>query len=458
MRRWLPWLAVPAIVSAFLLAGRATGPELLQDTDTRVLLAKISERGAPLSWFVSDWPLENHFYRPVSTLFFEMDAKLYGSHSAGYGLTNALLAVALVWASFWLFRELTSVPWVAGASVGLLGLWMLGTGLPEVLSSGARWLGFVVWIGLLRGGLRKLGAVALASGGLFFLSWSLPALAPLGGRILGWLPGRTASVMAVFLVLGLAAMARWVRLFAKPLPDPTPDSMTVPATKGTEVVPRVGLHGWMWWPLAGLGFLLALGSYEQAVVLPGLVVVLTVAFATARRRWAGWGWLGLSMSALALYVLVRVMVVPSDPSSYQAQQFRTGPGVWLSLFDYSLPGLTGVIGFSAFLEAGASAFFISDFWSRIGLGFGTVAVAVLLLGRLGRPYGVWPWLAALVAYLPMAWLKYFEHYHLLPAVFRAWAVVTIGAVALRAVAIAVSPPALVAPPRSDPAPGSLPRP
>lgn len=445
---------MPATVSVLLLSSRASGPELLRDTDTHVLLAKIAERGAPLSWFGGDWPLENHFYRPVSTLFFEMDAALYGSNPAGYGLTNALLAVAVIWAAFWLLREVTSVPWVSGASVALLGMWILGTGVPEASAVVARWLGFLVWLGLLRGGLGKLRPVALASGGLFFLAWALPAAAPLGGRILAWLPGRTASVMAVFLLLGLAAMARWVRQSSPALPDLPPDSLAVPATKGTEPAKRDVKNPWVWWAVAGACFLLALGSYEQAVVLPGLVAVL-MAVAAIRRRRVGWGWLGLSLGAVALYAAVRVTVVPSAPSGYHLQQFRTGPGVVLSLSDYSLPGASSLFGFSSYLDAGASVLFIPDFWARIGLALGTVAIAVLLLGRQGKPYGVWPWLAALVAYLPMAWLKYFEHYHLLPAVFRAWAVVMICAVVLRAAATAIAPPGLVAPRRPRPAPGSL---
>lgn len=445
---------MPAVLTALLLASRATGPALLEDTDTYVLLQKIAERGAPMSWFASDWPLENHFYRPVSTLFFELDAALYGGNAAGYGLTNALLAAALVWAAFWFFREATSMPWVAGASTGLFGLWIVGTGVPEVLATAARWMAFLVWLGLLRGGLKKLPQVALASGGLFFLSWALPAVAPLGGRIVGWLPGRTASVMSVFLVLGLAAMARWVRLCAPAGPAPPPDALDVPATKGTEPTPRDCRNGWVPVAVACLCFLLALCSYEQAVTIPLIVALLVVYFA-GRHKKAGWGWVALAAGTVVAYVAARVAVVPSEPSAYHHQQFRFGHGVWLSLSDYTLPALSGIYSLQSFTGTGLELVFISSFWSRVGLVFGSAAAVVLMLGRGGRPFGVWPWLAALAAYLPMAWLKYFEHYHLLPAVFRAWAVVALGTAALRAAATAVSPPGLAAPRRQRPSPGSL---
>ncbi|RYG37669.1 hypothetical protein EON81_05960, partial [bacterium] len=105
-RAWPGWLTI-ALCGVAVWFSRVGSASLLQDSDTAVLLAKIRERGNPLSWFAGDWPLGNHFYRPVSTLSFELDNALYGNHAEGYGATNALLAIACIAALFWMLRELT---------------------------------------------------------------------------------------------------------------------------------------------------------------------------------------------------------------------------------------------------------------------------------------------------------------------------------------------------------------
>jgi hypothetical protein len=455
VRSWLPWWLVPVAVAGWIVAHRATGAELLEDTDTRVLLAKLDERDAPFSWFLTDWPLENHFYRPVSTLTFELDRWLHGGGAPGYGLTNAVLAGLVVLAAFWLVREASGRPWLAAGTSLLLGVWHLGTGLPEALAGGLQWAGFLVWAGLLRG-RRNLGPVAVASGTLFFLSWAVPALVPLGGRVVGWLPGRTASTMTLFLVLGLAASARWTRL-AGPLREEAPAMATdIPATKGTPP-PVPSRRAWLLLVAAAVSWLLAFGCYEQAVAVVPLSLALSAVMAGQGRRYS---WLapGLAMGALAVYVAVRVAVVPSEPSRYHLQQFRDGPGVVLSLLDYALPGANALRLAAAYADAGLSALFIPTWWGAVGLAAGTAAAIVAGLRGDGPPGRLWPWAMALLAYAPMACLKFFEHYHLLPAVFRAWGVVALLGTALRAALSAVGPPAVAAPRRPGSAPGSLLRP
>jgi hypothetical protein len=125
VKRWASAFAVVAFLCALIFAGRAPGPGLLEDTDTATLLRVVQERNSPLSWFLGDWPLENHFYRPVSTLLFEADRAMYGKDAAGYGTTNALLAMACVAALFWFVRELTDRPAFACAAASLFALWHL---------------------------------------------------------------------------------------------------------------------------------------------------------------------------------------------------------------------------------------------------------------------------------------------------------------------------------------------
>jgi hypothetical protein len=236
VRRWAPWLAVPFLASWAVLAARATSPGLFEDSDTRVLLDALVRRGDPWSWFAGDWPLGNHFYRPVSTLFFEADLRAHGQSAAGFGLTNALLAVASVWLLFWLVAEWTRRPGLAAASAALFGAWHLG---------GAGWvppicwaLAVAVWIGLLRGGMAKAGPCLTASVSWAFVATQALPVAEFGSRIVGWLPGRTASTMTVFALLAMASAARFWRLTSGRRTGPMPSPTDVPGTRGSTMAAR----------------------------------------------------------------------------------------------------------------------------------------------------------------------------------------------------------------------------
>ena len=248
VKRWIG-AAIAVLVSCVpILLSHATSREMLQDTDTKVLLATIRAKNAPYSWFSSEWPLHNHFYRPVSTLSFELDNRLYGSNAAGYGMTNALLCVACVLLLFWFLRELTDQPGVAAGATVLFALQSVAFPLPIntvalVLAS------LVAFGGLLRHRLK--------------LRYWLPA--PLvilylveeagkGGELLHgtiqWLPGRTATVMTVFALAAMAAYTRYERLGAERTErQPTP--LDPPATRTTKVVrPEKGVS--LLWPIFSL--------------------------------------------------------------------------------------------------------------------------------------------------------------------------------------------------------------
>ena len=83
---------------------------MLADTDTIALRAGIIERGNAMSWFWTDWPLANHFYRPISTLTMEWDMWRWGNWAEGFGMTNALLVIFCVWGVFALVLELSGRP------------------------------------------------------------------------------------------------------------------------------------------------------------------------------------------------------------------------------------------------------------------------------------------------------------------------------------------------------------
>jgi hypothetical protein len=405
-----------------------------------------------LSWFAGDWPLGNHFYRPVSTLAFEMDNRLYGDAAWGYGLTNVLLCVACTLLLFWFLRELTDRPVLTGAATFIFAAWQTGYEMPlATLADGLVLLAIVG--GLWRHGFR-IRAWAPAAFVALQVGVQLRMAEPLGYRTIGWLPGRTATVMTVFALLALAAYARYERLSAeRRLPEPTP--LDPPATRNTVVGVFKPRGTVLWVALSVVATLLAFGSYEQAVMLPA--ILLATAFTL---RWQGyrvrWGWQGVFWATLAGYLVIRHKLVPSAPSGYQLQQFRTGPGVWLDLGNYLLPCFYHVATFRVWADALPVTLLTVQPWNA-ALAVVTDVVSIVQTRRRWI-FAFAGWGMSFLAFLPMAWVKPFEHYHYWPLALRSLFVATLGWIALELTASAWSPQTRQAPPRRDPAPGSLPRP
>lgn len=455
MRRWLVGFGLVLLACIPILAFRASGPELLQDSDTAVLLSAIREKKAPFSWFVGDWPLQNHFYRPISTLSFELDNALYGTEAAGYGLTQALLSIACVIALFWLVRELTDQPWMATSTAALFAFWHY---------QGVGWMrtAMVVLglVGLAAMLLPKRTPIRAVMG--FLVCWTAAAvvlpMADVGSRVVAWLPGRTASIMALFALVSIAAYVRCERLSAQRMPAPDPTPLDPPATKGTQLQTAVPKAPWVWMAVSALGMALAFGSYEQAVMLPACFLIVAVALRAQRYR-VRWAWQAVAWGMLLAYLALRQIVLPSDVSGYQAQQFRSGPGVWLTLSEYLFPawpslfsGLKG-IGMDVY-EVGGVVGLIATFPATALLGF-VSNLATYWEARRDWLIPATALLLSFVSFLPMAWLKHFDHYHYWPMAFRALLAISLIAVAAKAVASAVSLPAMKAPQRPDPALGSL---
>jgi hypothetical protein len=339
----------------------------------------------------------------------------------------------------------------------LFGAWHLGESLLLPLETAITWLAPLCLLGLLRGGIKNLWPCVAASLGCVFLATQLDPVAAFSGRIVHWLPGRTASVMCVFALAGLACYARHVRLSSRFFP-PAATAEDLPATKSATVGSLTTIANVSLLVCAFLGVALALASYEQAVMLPALAFGIWLLFRLRGFRSAWWPHLVFWL-VLVAYLLLRSQIVPSDVSGYQEQQLRTGPGVWIVLGEYLAPFVywtySNVVSFG-----GAFILMLTpEFWSPVLAIFGNVASYVA--AWKDRP---WRWwfvgflLLSLFAFLPMAWLQPFGHYHYLPSVFRAAFVVALAAVVLRLVVSAASLPSIRAPLRRDPAPGSLPRP
>src|ERR1051326_7696300 len=128
MRRWGIWVFLALLLCVPILLSHSRAADLLTDSDTAFLMKVVRERQAPLSWFTGDWPLGNHFYRPLPTLTFELDNRLYGNNPAGYGWTNAILCALCLLALFWMLSELSASPAWAFAGAAILALWNLDLG------------------------------------------------------------------------------------------------------------------------------------------------------------------------------------------------------------------------------------------------------------------------------------------------------------------------------------------
>lgn len=430
---------------------------LLQDTDTVALLNRIREVKDPMAWFKGDWPLQNHFYRPISTLTFEWDNARFGDDAAGYGRTNAIIAVVCIVLLFWLLRELTDSPWLAGVSTVLFGVWHLGSSYFSLLATALLWLAPLCLLGVLRGGKQKIAPCAVAALGCLFLSSQLLPVEPFSERILDWLPGRTASVMTVFALISMAAFARYVRLSGKRAPmkasvDDVPDSKHAPS----PVEPSKFV--WLWVLVALAGVVLALGSYEQAVMLPAAMVGVAILFAVRGQRSAFWPHVCFWLLIVGYYFL-RLQVLPAESSGYQDQQFRSGSGMFIILGEYALPGIFALYMTLPGLFAGPAILLTGSFWMPVLTAVGNFTTYWRAWGDRNLRWLVFGFLSlSFVTYLPMAWLKDFGHYHYWPSALRAPFVVLLFVLVMKLVASAASLPELRAPARRRPAPGSLLRP
>jgi hypothetical protein len=453
MKRWGIALLAVVLSCVPILLAHVTSPALLQDTDTAVLLRAVRERNAPFSWFAGDWPLANHFYRPVSTLAFEIDNRLYGNNAAGYGWTNAILCVLCVLLLFWFLMEATENPTLSGASAVLFALWHVGHGerLNPLFYLAAVLAGL---FGLFRHGFKVkhwLPAVLV----YLYLPSEFDGMTELYQPMIGWLPGRTASVMTVFALIAMAAYARYERLSAVRNP-PKPSPLEEPATRTTKPqLQRTG--GWPlgWALLSVVAVALALGSYEQAVMLPAALfgVALILRF---RRYNVRWGWQAAFWLVLIGYLVLRSRLVPTAPSRYQLQQFRHGQGVYYALLDYILPTLRGLPIVWESLGEGFIILMTPQPWLLV-MDF-VANVTAFYQARRKWIFALGGWALSLVTYLPMAFLNPFGHYHYWPMAMRSMLVITMLWIAYKLSIIAVSPPALQAPQRPSPAPGSLPHP
>jgi hypothetical protein len=401
-----------------------------------------------LRWFGNDWPLENHFYRPISTLIFEFDNWRAGDSAAAFAQTNALLVALAVPLIAWLVFELFQKVPEALASAFLFVMFVLGK--TNV------WISYLPWLACVFGVIalclrtenwKQIVITTLAAiGAVVFL---VPPVA-LYERAIGWIPGRTATVMAIPALTAMASYARFERLSAGRIPVPIPGPFDPPATRSATVHHIKPATGWL--ILSIVAVALALGAYEQAVMLPGCMIGVAVCLRLQRLNVRWWAHV-FPWAVLGAYLFLRHQVLPSTTSTYQNQQLRFGPGVYTSVLEYLLPFASGYYRILIVLSEGWILWL-------------TAVPYGVLLSILGELSALWEsrrnglfvvtgLLLAFISFLPMAWLQPFEHYHYWPACFRAILSTGILVAMGRAFLSAVSLQGIPAPPRSSPAPGSL---
>ncbi|MEI8282571.1 MAG: hypothetical protein WCG75_09225, partial [Armatimonadota bacterium] len=263
-----------------LLLFHATKSDLLHDTDTSFLISKLNQYNNPWRWFTHDWPLENHFFRPISTLFFEFDNRVHPGSNSGFGLTNALICCLASMALYWFLCEVKrSIP-VAVVGTWLfvswtLGGWFFGTGWIACIVY-VPWVLSVVILGRMIAERKFLwSSIGVAFAG-FFVWWQLPYNQPdLSFRTMYWLPGRTATTMAIFALVALASYVRFERLGAASRPEREPTPLDPPETRSSNQRAEP-YNAWGWFGLSVVATALALGAYEQAVMIPTLIFILGV--------------------------------------------------------------------------------------------------------------------------------------------------------------------------------------
>jgi hypothetical protein len=260
--------------------------------------------------------------------------------------------------------------------------------------------------------------------------------------------------MTLFVLIAMAAYCRYVRLGGQLPDDRKVGPLDPPATR-TSVQASSSSGRSFWLVVSILGTVLAFGAYEQAVMVPALLLGCGLAFHLQRYR-INWFVHGIFWSVLVGYFALRHQVIPPDVSSYQNQQLRYGPGVWLSLSDFLFPFVGALPALGFLLEGLPLTLFTSHLYTAIL----NLLSQVATVATAGKQWLIclFGYVASFVAFLPMAWLQSFEHYYYLPMLLRTIFVVGLSSALLSGTVTAWSRPARQAPQRLHPAAGSLPHP
>jgi len=259
--------------------------------------------------------------------------------------------------------------------------------------------------------------------------------------------------MTIFALCSMAMYARYERLVPSFAPRRS-SPLDLPATRTSQISEAKSS------PLWAIGSALfaagALASYEQGVMVPACLLGIAVYYRLLGQR-PRWGWQALFWSLLIGYLWVRHSVIPPGESGYQKQQLRSsvagGVMALTPLFFSPINALGPII---TSIESGWLVLFTGQIYANLL----TCVSGVTAVYQLRRDWvlALTGWALSILAFLPMAFLKMFEHYYYWPFALRTVFVIALGNVAWKLTSTAWSLPELQAPPRRSPAPGSLPHP
>jgi len=363
-----------------------------ENLDTRVILRRLQQPHSVWAWFVGDWVLGNGFYRPLPSMLYQADYWLWGDALLHWKWTNGLLATASALVLVGFVYTLTRRRSVA-LTVGLaFTLWQTGFAPPVPL-----WVGFglliagVVW-GYWQGDWRR-GAVWGALAFALVVEWGFVGNLPdihtksFAYRAMGWIPGRTATLMTLFALLALWGAAGYA---------------------------RTGRARWA--VLAVGGFVGAMLSYEQFLALPVLMALVVWAVRPPRALAIRAGAVCLACLLLLIpYAAFYRLHIPTQ-TQYHQQRIKRQKTLPMTALTWLVPPAH-----EAWMQVDLACtapfnLLFSRFWlAQVGL----VAYLVALRYGLRLRYGWLGWLGSLLAYAPAAPLLPLMHYYYLPAVLRA---------------------------------------
>lgn len=393
------WVLAVLLIGAFHAYGLryfATPIPFLEHTehhDAVVMVQRIQEAANPWKWFVSDWPLYNGFYRPLPSLAFELDHALFGENLVRFLIFNQLVAFACSFLVVWFVWELFRHPGAAVACGAVFAAWQAG--VQEVVP-----LVTIGWLTALSLVLRSLFddrqslvrwiVVAAVVAYAFREMAAEIADADVSGRTfsyrtIGWSPGRTATILTLFALISNAAYCRFER------------------------------ERQAWWCVVSLLALVgAFLSYEQCVVLPGILLACGVALAVQgiRVRW----WFHLVAWLMTLtYIALHRTYLPPD-TRYRLQAARGAAGGVRDIVRFLFPASRDVM----------------ILWSNLSIGVALLLIPVpyATVAQIAANVGAWvkakrQWLplafgllVSTGAYAPMSFQHFLAHYYHLPMAMR----------------------------------------
>lgn len=383
---WLYWLPLAFWVPVGVCAALALSPRL-DDLDMPEILSAIDARGGLSScpgWFVDDWPLANRLYRPVTACAFAFERALFGDAAIGYRLLSAAILL------------LTAV-------LIVLLLRAVGAGKPAATLAGVLFL-ITVWRIPLHPPLSLFWFVATVA--LLILAWR-------ARRERRRAPGSRWSALYVALSTGVyfghfdrvtlhlptswiaAQTVLWCTLFAV--------AALLCLWRYQQSGRRLPAY------LTLLFTALALGAYEQGILVPPLVTALALAN-RRRSRSPVWPLVAACWVLAVGYWVIRREVLGPTPGAYEAvviQPNLTRFWFWLhyTCRVLSSPGPWDKIHWSAWTV------FDPTLWRMLAqfLSVGGAGLALCRSWRIAWPFFFWK----VFTYLPMSFLRPMDHYLLL---------------------------------------------